>query len=60
MEHLSVTKWAFAPEDRFHSSYNYWQKYLLFGVFAQQELGMILIIGTPFLCVFVVLALTSE
>ncbi len=27
-----------APEERFHSSYNCWWKYLFFGVFTPQEL----------------------
>jgi len=39
---------AFAPKERFHSSYNYWQKYMLFSMFAPQKLGTVLATGQPF------------
>lgn len=39
---------VFVQEECFDSSYNYWWRYLLFGMLAPQELGMILTIGMPF------------
>lgn len=50
MAHLkqveNATLGAFTLKEHFHSSYNYRQKYLLFGVFTLQEL--ILVIGMLF------------
>lgn len=45
---LREAKGAFILEECFHSSYNYRWKYLLFGVFAPQELLTILVIEMPF------------
>lgn len=48
MSHAFFRFLSFALEECFYSSYNYWWKYLLFGVFAPQELLTILVIETPF------------
>lgn len=45
---LRDVKGAFALVEHFQSSYIYWWKYLLFDVFAPQELLTILVIEMPF------------
>jgi len=40
----SISLVAFAPEEPFHSSWNYWLKYLDFGMNTPQKLETILVL----------------